>query len=238
MRWSGICFSVGWLAGLAGRRALGRRAVASAATGLPVSWLDGTYRHGAVVTLDTKTYDVPIGASDEHGDFPATGGSLAAHDFDRSDHMTDEHHSAHDVGAYQTLQKIQAGGHHLLTITRRRLVGVLDELDNGDFRQAYSNMQEAMGPMGALANAQTFMGVADGAVLIDAANLKVGMVLRDVGEIGDVTITQCAATRCSGHVHLKIGEHEVDYVGDAELYVECASLPDDPAPNAPPADWS
>ncbi len=133
----------------------------------------------------------------------------------------DEHHShsAHDAGATQTLQAIQAGGQRLLAIARQRIAGVLDALDAGDFRVAAGGLQEALSSVAPLANAQTCIAIADGSVLVRAADLKDGMNLADIGEIGGVEVTHCPAEKCTGHVKFKIGSHDFDYPGDSELYV-------------------
>lgn len=135
--------------------------------------------------------------------------------------LEDPHHShsEHDAGATQTLQAIQAGGHRLLAIARQRIAGVLDALDAGDFRMAAGGLQEALSSVGPLANAQTCIAVADGSILVKAADLKDGMNLADIGDISGVEVTHCPAEKCQGHVKFKIGPHDFDYSGDAELYV-------------------
>lgn len=129
-----------------------------------------------------------------------------------TDHM-------HDDGATAALHSIEAGGQHLLMLTRRRIAECLDEMDKGDFREAHSTAQSIVASLSPLAHAQAYIGVAHGSKLVPARELKVGDVLTDVGEITEVEVTECPAERCQGHVKFKIGDHEVGYDGNVELYI-------------------
>lgn len=127
----------------------------------------------------------------------------------------------HDDGATKRLRSFETGGHHLLAITRRRIGEVLDDLDKGEFRDASSHLQEALGAIGPLAHAEAYIAIADGAKLLPARELEAGMVLQGVGEITNVEAHECGAARCGGHVKIQIGErHEAEYSGDTELYIE------------------
>lgn len=141
--------------------------------------------------------------------------------------MDHEHdHAAHDSGAQSTLDRIEAGSHHLLTITRRRIADVLDALDEGDFRAAVQSMATAQQAMTPLANAQSYIAIAGNAELIETQELKIGMVIVDVGTVSTVEVEQCDALHCDGHVKVKIGEHEMSFGAKQQVYVE-HDAPDD-----------
>lgn len=126
----------------------------------------------------------------------------------------------HDDGAVKALRSIESGGHHLLMLARRRVGELLNELDEGDFREAHSTAQALASTLTPLASAQAYIAIADGSKLMAARDLRPGMVLTDLGEITEHHMTECAIERCRGHVKLKIGEHDVEYSGDVELYVD------------------
>lgn len=132
-------------------------------------------------------------------------------------------HDVHDDRVAQTLEAIRTGGMHLVVMARRRTSEALDALDAGDFRSATNKFQEASAALAPLANAQSYIAIADGSVMKHARELEAGMVLTDVGEVTHVEVTECAAERCRGHVKVKIGEHEMDFGGDSELYVKQSS---------------
>lgn len=129
--------------------------------------------------------------------------------------------NVHEDGATKMLAAIESGGHLLLMLTRRKIGSVLDDLDKGDFRAASGHLQEALSSVSPLANAQVYVAIAEGAKLVQARELEAGMVLKNVGEITNIEVTECGADRCGGHVKLMIGErHEAEYSGDTELYVD------------------
>lgn len=134
----------------------------------------------------------------------------------------DSEHASHDIddGVTRTLHSIQAGGQHLVMMTRRRVGEILDRLDEGDFRAAWTAAESCQQALGPLAEAQGYIAIAHGARLTAARDLKVGMVLVNVGEVSEVEATECGHAACSGHVKLKIGEHEKTYAGDTEFYVK------------------
>lgn len=128
---------------------------------------------------------------------------------------------SHDLDAKVTvrLEAIKAGGRQLVTLARQRVSEVLDALDDGDFRLTLEGLHAAEAAIAPLANAQAYLAIASDAVLVAARDLRDGMVLVDVGEIADVSVHDCTAERCTGHVKFKIGNHDAEYGGDAELYV-------------------
>lgn len=132
-------------------------------------------------------------------------------------------HVGFDQGAYETLDRIARGGRHTLTLVRRRLAETMDALDAGDFRRALNVCAEAQQAIGPLATAQTYIAIADDAELVKAADLKPGMVIVDLGSVGEVDVRDCGAARCSGHVDIKIGEHEMSFGAEQELYVQAAT---------------
>lgn len=136
-------------------------------------------------------------------------------------------HDMHEDGAARSLHSIEAGGQHLLMLSRRRMFEIMDEIDRGDFREAHATAQQLANTLAPLASAQAYIAIADGSKLVAARDLTVGMVLTEVGEITEHEVTDCPAPRCRGHVKLKIGEHEAQYPGDVELYVQVAEKTDE-----------
>jgi hypothetical protein len=129
-------------------------------------------------------------------------------------------HRPHDEGTTRTLDAIRSGANHLLIIARRRIAEALDALDEGSFGKALGKLNEAESSIAPLASAQTYIAIADGSRVVEAVQLEAGMVLKGVGPIEAVNTTMCSAQRCSGHVKVTVGEHELDFTGDQELYVE------------------
>jgi len=132
----------------------------------------------------------------------------------------DSHHMTHDEGAARTLDAIRSGSDHLLMTARRRIGEALDAIDEGSFSKAMGALNEAESAIAPLATAQTYIAVADGSRRVEAKSLEVGMVLKGVGPVDSVEVATCAALRCEGHVKVKIGEHDLNLIGDQELYVE------------------
>lgn len=134
--------------------------------------------------------------------------------------MEEHTHFMGDEGAVDTLDRISAGGRHLLTITHQRIGDTLNALGRGDFRAAAQHLAEAGQVMQPLASAQTYIAVAGDAELIETRNLKDGMVIVDVGEIEEVEVEECGLVHCHGHVKCKVGEHELKFDGGQEVYIE------------------
>lgn len=134
-------------------------------------------------------------------------------------------HFPTDEGATKTLERISAGGRHLVTITRQRIGDALNELDEGDFRAASTSLQTAVQALGPLAHAENYIAVAD-ALLMDTRDLQPGMVIVDVGEITEVEVEEeCGMSRCDGHVKVKFGEHEYTWSGRQQVYVQFDTVP-------------
>lgn len=136
--------------------------------------------------------------------------------------MTDHDHVPED-GIGQTLRSIEAGGRSLIMAAHQHIGAALNALDDGDFRVAVNELSAAQNSLGALANAQVYIAIADGSQVKKARDLAVGDVLTDVGEIIEFELTECGNERCAGHVRFKIGEHESLYDGDAKFYVQLPS---------------
>jgi hypothetical protein len=117
------------------------------------------------------------------------------------------------------LRAIEAGGQQLVMQARQRVAKILDALDEGDFVEAFQAAKLVQQSLGPLTNAQNYIAVAGNSRLLAARELKTGMVLTDVGAVTDVTINECVAEVCEGHVKISIGAHEVEYDGGTELYV-------------------
>lgn len=125
----------------------------------------------------------------------------------------------HEDGITQALSAIHAGGHRLVIMARQRVARALDHLDAGTFDDAVEELNMAAGYLGSLANAKRYIGIADGSRMTPAAELKVGDHLTDVGEVTHVEVTTCAVKNCRRHVEIKVGEHELKFYGDTEVYV-------------------
>lgn len=124
-----------------------------------------------------------------------------------------------DNGVRRAMHSIEAGGHHLVIQSRRKLAELWDEIEKGDFREAHGTTQQLTALLSPLAHAQTYLGIADGSKLVMARDLSIGDVLAEVGPVTEHEVTECSAERCRGHVKLKVGEHELEFAGDVELYV-------------------
>lgn len=131
-----------------------------------------------------------------------------------------EHDFPHEAGAAKTLARIEAGSRHLLTITRRRIAEVLDALDEGDFQKADIAMATARQTISPLAQAQSYIAIAGDSELIKVADLRNGMYVADIGTVTELTVDQCDAAKCSGHVKFKVGEHELEFGANQEVYVQ------------------
>jgi hypothetical protein len=129
-------------------------------------------------------------------------------------------HNDHLDGSERQLKAIHAGGRQLIMMVRQRIAACLDKLDEGEFQAADTELDKASGYLGSLANAQRFIGVADGSRLIAAAELIEGMWLTEVGRVDSVEVESCPAPRCHRHVTVHIGEHPLQFHGDTEVFVD------------------
>jgi hypothetical protein len=165
-----------------------------------------------------ETYDALIALCDEQEGFPAEAGSLDTPD-SRSELKMDHLHAD---GASRALDAIRSGGEHLLVTIRQRMVLIYDCIDEGDFHTALSYAGDIQSSLASLASAQTYIAIADGSRLIKAADVEVGMTVVNVGEVTDVSVEDCPNERCKRHVTLKVGEHEMAFRGEQEVYVAAA----------------
>lgn len=149
-----------------------------------------------------------------------------------ADHM---HDGEPEVEA--ALAKITAGARYFVKIARQRTAVALEMLDRGDFMQAANYFGYAQQAVSGLAYAQGNVGVAGGAILTNAKDLKVGDVLADIGEITEVEVNHCeGAIKCPGHVKVKFGgDHELLFLGHQDAFVVAEAGSSD-FPDAPP-DW-
>lgn len=130
----------------------------------------------------------------------------------------------HADGATRALDAIRAGGEHLIVQVRQRMSTTLDALDEGDFVKCANYLADALQSVQALSQAQQFIAIAEGTRLILAADVEVGMTVTNVGEVTDMTVEPCVNERCRRHINLKIGEHELTFRGDQEVYVDLTAM--------------
>jgi hypothetical protein len=128
----------------------------------------------------------------------------------------------HDAGVKATVNRISAGAHHYVAITRKRIAEALDDLDAGEFCDALNSLQEACRSVGPLAHAQSNIGVAGGSDLVRVGDLAVGMELTNVGEITEVEQIECDDPDCAGHVVVRVGGREMTLDPDLEAFVVAA----------------
>ncbi len=133
--------------------------------------------------------------------------------------MFDEDFAVHADGAQRQLDAIRAGGQRVVMLIRQEIGSALNALEEGDFTKLVEKLSRANSWGATLANAQQYIAIAHGSKLVLAADVEVGMVLTDVGEVSDVTIEDCASRHCRRHIEIKVGEHELRFSGDQEVYV-------------------
>lgn len=130
------------------------------------------------------------------------------------------HNDEHEDGSERQLRAIHAGGHQLVIMIRQRIAACLDRLDEGEFRDADEELDKASNYLGALANAQRYIAIADGARLLAASELAEGMYITEVGRVDSVEVESCPAPHCRRHVKVMVGEHPLEFHGDTELFVD------------------
>lgn len=123
----------------------------------------------------------------------------------------------HDERVGKQLEAIKAGGGQLVVMVRQRIAMALDSLDAGDFVNTGEHLQTARSFVGPLANAQQYIAIADSSRLIHASEVEVGMELTHLGEVTAKEVESCP--HCRLHIGLHIGEHELSFHGDQEVYV-------------------
>lgn len=121
----------------------------------------------------------------------------------------------------ERLLSITQGAQHLVVVARQRIAQTLDALDAGDFEATVQRLNEAIGVLTPVLNAQLYVAVADGNKLIRARELVDGMVLTGVGSVESVSHNEPCSHCGDEHVRVKVagGEHELNLHSDQELYV-------------------
>jgi hypothetical protein len=110
---------------------------------------------------------------------------------------------------FDTLDKIREGGSALVAVTLQRIEETTRHLTEGDFAGAYRRLEEARIYLSHLANAQNAIAIhGEGVSIVRASDIQPGMQLLQVGEVQEVSESQCQA--CSHPAHGQRGHVTVE----------------------------
>lgn len=148
--------------------------------------------------IDAETYDALLFGRDTEGrdmtDQPSAAGSLDA---------------------------IRNGAGNMLVTIRQRINEAVTAFDEGDFALGQQRLDEARACAQPLANAQTYLAVADTGRIVRARDLEAGMMMTKIGEITEVVKGECDHESCPGHFLIHVGGHEPILLdGDTTIYVD------------------